>query len=48
MTWLPIAVVAVWASVLGIHPGLALVFFGVAALVVDARDRRLLDELFGP
>jgi hypothetical protein len=40
-----IAVVLVWAMVLGISPGLALIAIPVAVLAIDRYDPTLLDRL---
>jgi hypothetical protein len=43
-----IILVIVWALVLGLSPGLALIAAAIALLAVDARDPRILDSAFGP
>jgi len=42
-----IAVVLVWAMVLGISPGLALIAIPLAVLAIDRYDTTLLDRLLG-
>ena len=42
-----IAVVLVWAMVLGISPGLALIVIPLAVLAIDRYDQSLLDRLLG-
>jgi len=42
-----VAVVIVWAIVLGISPGLALIAIALAVLAIDRYDQTLLDRLLG-
>ncbi len=42
-----IAVVVVWAIILGFSPGLAVVLGAVALLALDRYDPRILDRVVG-
>lgn len=41
----PVAVVIVWAIILGISPGMALIAIPLALLAIDRYDPALLDRL---
>ena len=45
MLILAVSIVAIWALVLGMSPGLSLIAVAVAAMAVDRYDPTLIDRL---